>query len=354
MTRFHTTVTERGGFRDCRRRWWYTTQERLQPKSAAALQLEFGNDMHEALDVYYRGGRELAPAIRTFEWEWERTDAELEVRYGPFYQYIREEWQDHRQLGVDMLTYYDQFDRENGFFAEVKEVAIEERAFVDILHPSMRTSLPGHPLLSGKIDLVVEARNGGIWVVDHKTFDKQASESALEVDDQLTAYCYIYWRLSGVIPDGAMYNVLVKHPPRPPKTLKSGKVSVDKRQRTTWQLFQETAREHDLSGLVAGDYADYVDMLQRRGWTPFFQRIGTRRTEQELLAFERRLYAEYRDMENATENEDMRYPNPSNRLCRHCPVLPICHAHETGDDVQYIVENGYVTTPPRVTIPEGV
>ncbi len=310
--------------------------------------------MHEALDVYYRNGRDVGAATRTFEFEWESTDEALEYRYGAFYQYIREEWQEHRQLGIDMLTYYDQFDREDGFFSEVKEVAIEERSFVDILEPTQRVSVSGVPLLSGKIDLVVESRDGGIWVVDHKTFDKQASEAALEVDDQLTAYCYIYWRITGIVPDGAMYNVLVKHPPVPPKVLKSGKISVDKRQRTTWQLFQETARKYDLSGLVAGDYAEYVDMLTRRGWSPFFQRIGTRRTEQELLSFERRLYAEYQDMEGAIANPGARYPNPSNWLCRTCPVLSICHALETGDDVDYIIKNGYVEAPPRVTIPEGV
>jgi hypothetical protein len=116
----------------------------------------------------------------------------------------------------------------------------------------------------------------------------------------------------------------------------------------------ETAQQHDPTGLREGRYTEYIDMLKRRDWKPFFQRIGTQRTLAELKSFERRLYAEYRHMSEALANEEDRYPNPSNRLCRTCPVLSLCHAMEAGDDVTYLRDNSFITVPARVTIPEGV
>jgi hypothetical protein len=302
----------------------------------------FGTAIHESLDAYYRSGRMLGDARGAFEQEWKRIDEELAREYGGLYQYVADEWLQHRTMGRLLLDQYHQFDQEDDFFRNVVEVAIEERSFIEILEPVQRVGVSGNPLLSGKIDLVVQQPNG-LWVVDHKSLSKLASESALEVDDQLTAYCYIYWRITGEVPRGAMYNVLVKQPAVPPVVLKSGKLSVDKRQRTTWRMFMETAQQHDPTGLREGRYTEYIDMLKRRDWKPFFQRIGTQRTLAELKSFERRLYAE----------ED-RYPNPSNRLCRTCPVLSLCHAMEAGDDVTYLRDNSFITVPARVTIPEGV
>jgi RecB family exonuclease len=354
MTRFHTTVTERGQFRDCRRRWYLESVENLAPATSAAWNLWFGNAAHEALDAYYRRNRVASYLLDAFQHAWRKQDDELCRTYGAFYAHgIQEEWRRHRDMGEALLREYVQFDHADAFFDNVVDVAVEERSFVTIQNPDPVAEKLPWPLLSGRIDLVIE-KPSGLWIVDHKTYAQKPSMPALELDDQLTGYCYIYWRLTGEVPAGAMYNVLIKNPPVPPPRLNSGRFSQDKRLRTTYAIYRDTVRVQDPERFAEGHYNEYLDMLSRKGWDGFFLRVGESRSLTELKSFERRLWREYKHMSRALEDPEERYPNPQNRLCGHCSVRSLCHAMEAGDDVEYLKNHAYVRNEPRVTIPEGV
>jgi hypothetical protein len=356
--RFVTTATEKREFRTCRRKWWLTTQEKLQRRNAIAWELEFGNTIHKGLEGYYGDDRNLQTALNWFGEAWGEADDQFARDYGPLYQEgIEQEWEDHRLKGITMLTYYDTFDRQHPFFDEVLDLAIEERGYVPILDPDTREPLPGNPLFSFQIDMVV-TKKGGVWIVDHKSAASPHDSNALDVDDQLTSYCYGYWRLTGEYAEGAIYNRLSKEPPHPPQRLKSNKpgkmFSQARNARTTYDLFLTTVKREDPEGLAAGDYAEYLSFLQDKGWDQFFGREAVRRSPAELESFERRLYNEYIDMRDATQHEGARYPNPSQWNCRKCPVLSICNGMEMQEDLEFLIEYGYERKPDRFVIPEGV
>lgn len=360
--RFHTTVTERSSFRTCRRQWYWENIALLEPQGSVAWALIYGTVMHEALDVYYSTQRDLAKTLKAFKKAWTVEDNRLEREYGGLYKMgIEQEWWEYHGKGLTTLKYYDQHDRESGFFDTVvdvglgfdkwrQNVSVEERYFIEILDLNGEP-YPEHPLLSGRVDLAV-LRSDGIWIVDHKNLASSPSWRALEVDDQITGYCYIYWKITEKIPRGALYNVLLKDPPKPPRLIQDGtKLSQDKAQRTTFDLYMDSIKEN---GFDLADYEDFLNFLAKKGWNTFFPRDGHGRNLQELQSFERRLSVEYLDMKQAIEDPAFRYPNPSQRICSGCPFVAPCQAMEDGSDAESMLEQMYQKKEPRHTIPEGV
>ena len=345
------SVTERATFRTCRRRWDLDVNKRLQAKNQVAWPLIFGDCVHSGLEMYYRYDRKLSDALAGFTVQWEKENDLLKDAYGGMYDLgIGNEWYEYREKGEQMLTYYQMYDSQSKWFDEILDVNIEERAWIDILSTDGK-KIPGIPwVLSGKIDLVVR-RKDGIWIWDHKTAASAPATRALEVDDQLTAYCYIYWRLTGEVPRGAMYNVLLKDPPKPPRVLKDGSLSRDKSQRTTHDLYLQAINEMGLDPL---DYQEMLDMLEEKSWKQFFIREGMHRHEEELYSFERRLFHEYSDMNAALEDEELLYPNPGQYTCMTCPYIPLCQSMEEQGDTEFLIENMYEKIPPRTLIPPEI
>lgn len=325
---------------------------RLSPKGSVPWALVFGDVVHEGLAAYYETNRDLAAMYKGFNTAWAEKYDWMQERYGAFFDMgIESEWVIYKDKGLEMLRTYDMFDRskKKDFYKKIIAVNVEERSYVPILGPD-GNPLPGSPMLSGRIDLVVD-REDGVWIVDHKTAAQKNDSRALDVDDQLTGYCYLWWRISGVIPRGAIYNVLIKDPPKPPKQLKSGELSKDKAQRTTFELYLQTI--HSL-GLDPNDYEEHLNWLGEKEWTQFFIREGVERNLEELESFEKRLYYEYLDMQRAIDQPEWRYPNPSQWNCGACQILPICQTMEEQGDELYVIEGMYEAQEPRYVIPEGV
>jgi len=327
------------------------------------------------MDAYYRPKtsrswkppRDISLAMDAFTEAWEKEDQLLREMYAGFYANgIEEEWNMHRERGLEMLKYYNLYDKAHPLFDKVIEVGVEERAFVDILGPGGEhlrgEHLPDLPLLSGRIDLVVEKDNG-IFIVDHKALAGQANDKALDLDDQLTAYTYIWWRISGSIPQGAFYNVAIKDPPKQPRMLVNGTLSMDKSARTTMELYRQALKDMGVKGtkqmgpggVVIQDYSEYLDWLGQKGWHQFYQRIGpVRKSREQLESFERYLYYEMQDMEKALEDENFRYGARSQYVCPGCPYMMLSQAMEDQGNVDLVIRSGYKRTEPRVQIPEEI
>jgi len=339
--------------------WYLENIELLESATGVSFPLIFGSVMHDALDTYYRSERDLQATLDMFQKAWEIEDNKMARELGSLYADVQEEWEEHRLKGLQMLKYYDRHDRAHPFFDKVVDVGVgfdawrenitvEERYFIDILDANGGAT---GGLLSGRIDLVVQ-RTDGIWIVDHKNYASAPNWRVLEVDDQLTGYCYIWWRMTGELPRGAMYNVLLKDPPKPPKDLVSGKLSVDKAQRTTHDLFLDAVRE---TGQDEADYAEFIEFLREARWSRFFPRSdNVGRNLQHVKSFERHLAREHTDMVRALADEEERYPSPSQTTCRYCSMVPICNAMEDGSDAEGIKASMYRKKQPRHTIPDDV
>ncbi len=374
------SVTERTAFRTCRRRWLYETIENLEPKQREAWHLEFGTGIHTALEAYYKEAMgpmgSLNAALDAFEeWFVEASEPLEGEEYTALY--------DLRELGRIMLRNYPQYEatapvqlgkpyaiegewidghefhaaRPKGYPESAEVVRHESgRLLVPIVDPETREPIAGShgetAHLSARIDMLTERKTPkkGLWIVDHKTAAQAPNDRGLDFDDQVTGYCYVVWRWTGMIPRGVVYNVLIKCEPKEPRILKDGKLSTAKDQLTTPDLYREALQDHKLimpgGTIVTEQHAACLEALLARGWDPFFRRFEVTRNEQQMLNFERRLLQEHDDMTDAIDDGKL-YPNPSTFHCPMCSVKNICLAHEDGSDVGDVIEHQYRVAPDR-------
>lgn len=374
------SVTERAQFKDCRRRWHLETIDNLAPIGPAPSALEFGTGVHAALEQYYLSGQQESAMWVGWDTWVQSVKERSEVE--------RERWSellDLIDLGEVMLNNYMKFDKQSkaqlGKVLAVEGVPIEGgydelpqgppdgypssatvtrhetgRMQCPIVDPNTKQPITNAeglvPHLTGRLDILAERSTPrkGLWIVDHKTAAAAQNDRGLDFDDQVTGYCYIVWRWTGVVPRGAMFNTLIKAAPSEPRVLQNGTLSTAKDQNTLPDLYREALLDR---GLMKADrissekHADCLNALLARGWDNFFRRFEPTRNEHELLAFERQLFAEYRDMAEAKEDASRVYKNATTRKCPYCPVNTLCQAMDDGSDAQSVLESRYTQKPDR-------
>lgn len=380
------SVTERGQFKQCRRRWELSTIKNLEPK-APTWALKFGSGIHLALEAMYLVGAgvrqddrsPLDVALDVFDiWH---TDIEFELKeIGAGEHELQELWE-LRSLGHEMIENYVAFDRASK--AKLGEILMVEgeltpagedilgtalghpdypdasqpiidrkagRILVPIVDPvSLEPISDRVPCLTMKLDVIAQRKTPrkGLWVVDHKTSSSAYNDRGLDFDDQPTGYCYGLYRLTGIVPRGAVFNVLIKERIKEPRVGQRG-LSYAKDQLTTPDLYREALKEHGLmSGkrITSEKHAECLNALLGRGWRPWFQRLEPTRNEYELKSFEGRLFQEYWDMHEALD-ANVLYPNQTTRTCPYCPVNTICQAMEDGSDVEGVM-SGFTVAEDR-------
>lgn len=348
-----TSATERAAFRRCRRQWFLSVVHRLQSVEGN-LNFWFGTLIHGALEEYYQAqldgdahAARVDRAIKRYLREYDESLKPMAAFLGFLWARVLPEYEALGNLGVEMLEAY--FDREvkDPLLDEVVEV--EKRVWVPIR--SRSGQVVGQ--LSVRTD-VVGRRAGDLVTVDHKTASREMSASQLDLDDQLTAEVYAVWmsRDDGEFPYEAIYNVLMKKVPKPPKELKplkngTRKLSKDKDQLTTYDLYMAEIKKLGL------DAADYVEILQHlhdeetSTESRFFRRDHVMRSPAQMAAFEANLYQEWRDMRMVAGDPQRAYPNPSPFSCPSCPVRLVCTTINDDGDVPAIIQAQYTVGDPR-------
>jgi hypothetical protein len=383
------SVTERGQFRTCRRRWVLETLENLEPISPQWA-LEIGTGVHAALEAYYLSvGMRKPPALKARQGigraeaitQMDAWHNRLAIKLNGQGPEVLDELHENRRMIGEMFENYLRFDEtarvqlgrplavegvllERGISAKVPEGYHKDakvtrhpsgRLLVPIVDPTSKAPFKMRagphsgevPKLSARIDLLTERKTPkrGLWVDDHKALTRAPSDKGLEFDDQVTGYCYVVWRWLARAPRGVVYNALIKNEVLPPRVGKSGKLSTAKDQRTTPDLYREALKEHELMDrrgeVESEEHAACLAGLLARGWDPFFKRLETTRNFEQLMRFEERLYEEFFEMEKARNDSKLQYPNPHTMLCPNCSVAPICLAMEDGSDFEDIKTHRY-------------
>jgi PD-(D/E)XK nuclease superfamily len=349
-----TSATERAVFRSCRRRWLLSTAHRLGRVEGHSAFL-FGTAVHAGLARFYAAlhdepgayGAALGPALQGFDDSWGASMEALEDDLGFLWPEYREAYAEDGRLGHQMLEGYA--EREERSPIRGTPVSIEQRFAVPILSPS------GHPVgeLSVQLDLVMERPDGRIAVVDHKTAAGKPNSGQLDLDDQLTAYCWAYLRHTGEMPREEVYNVLLKKAAHEPAVLKARptkadpdpapKLSRDRAALTTAALYRSAI---DRLGLDPNDYAEHLLWLAEGG-PEFYYRESVFRTRGQMASFERNLYHEFQDMRRVAARPELAYPNPSRHECPSCPVRDVCQSMMEGGDAAGLIRSEYVVLPPR-------
>lgn len=184
----------------------------------------------------------------------------------------------------------------------------------------------------GTIDRIVVDQYGRYWLWDYKTA-KSADTAKLATDDQVSAYLYAARKLFPFPVYGFVYLQMTKERVQPPKRLKNGQLSRDKRQKTTYGLLrQEIINDY---GEVNKAPSELIEFLNHMAATEepegdrFIRWDFVKRNDSQLDATERAIYGELSVMLNPNL---YCYPTPTRDCSWDCPLREACIASDQGDN----------------------
>ena len=323
-------TSDRMYFKRCRTLWNWTSKirENLEPMQRVEA-LDFGTAMHRALELYYHpetwGQLDFMQSNARMAFEDAVADVGLKVKIGALE--FEERWLELRQLGQDMLTFYFSWApvRDN-FTPRFVEVEFE-------------VPIPGlHEVVyQGRIDLIVEDEFG-YWLVDHKTTQQFGGTEWLALDDQCSSYAWAIREQLGLEVRGVVYNELKKKAPKKPAVLKSGELSQNKQQDTTYETYLAAIKE---GGYREAAYSSFLEFLNENP-KEFVRRTRVHFNPQTLRIVESRIRAEAREM---LYNPAI-YPTPSRFNCNGCSFFSPCLAMHEGSDYKIILRDLYEKRKP--------
>lgn len=301
-------------YRRCPKRYQYKYVMGLRPKRRA-LPLERGSWLHALLETHYTGG------------DWEAVHEEKTKEFNNLFDEEREELGDlPKECKRIMRAYLRRYKVEDKFYTPV-DAEIDELI-----------ELPGGDHFNFIIDLVVEDRQGYLWLWDHKTVSKFMEGDYMLLDAQLARY---FWSATvmGYTPlAGVMFNELRTKAPAIPQELKNGGVSKRANIDTDYHTYLRAVKR------AGEDPDDYADILNRLKTQPerFFRRTTmpkdkalTRRTMTDLMD----TLAEIKDAEL---NE--RFPRTVNKTCTwDCDFKDVCITEYFGADPTSLIKANFTT-----------
>ena len=191
------TASSRSTFIRCRRRYYYSYEQRLTPKGVT-VPFVVGGLFHSILEQWYteKGMPNVTAAIRTIN------DGIREARASALGNEKQlEQLETSHSMLIGMIrayhTLYMVADKKN-WIIKAAEVPFE-------------IQLDNVWKVSGKIDLLVEIKKK-LWIVEHKTTSVLNEDyvGRLPLDDQIHQYYLGAEHVLGVAPAGVIYNVVQK------------------------------------------------------------------------------------------------------------------------------------------------
>jgi hypothetical protein len=220
--------------------------------------------------------------------------------------------------------------------------------------------------MTGTIDLVYEV-DGKIRFMDHKTVSSISMyEEKAVMDRQISRY---WWALKMIAAgigrvkekgtglwkkhpdlldktiDGFDYNLIAKDFPKEPKVLKSGKLSTDKSQKTTFNKY--LAKLYELQ-LNSDEYQEILNYLRTKP-NQFHSRVDVKRSDAELesaaweFSYTSGNIHDVKMMitENPQSIEPLTYRNITNNCMHMCQFKSLCQTAIDGGNVNMVKNLGY-------------
>ena len=186
------TASEIGTWKTCRKRWWFSYDQCLEPL-VPAKPLSYGSAVHEILAKFY--SHEF-PGTKEFL-------AYQEGVWGDEVDFIAEEISCLIDAYINIGPFYDH-----------EIVGIEKEFKVKV--PSPKQYHYERLQFAGKIDLEIKDQHGNLWLVDHKTSKGTLDSQWLELADQMKYYLWAKIQ-QGHSPVGIIYNLIRKPSIKPHK-----------------------------------------------------------------------------------------------------------------------------------------
>lgn len=375
-------------YKSCRRKWDWSSPARRNLRRKVAiygvnLDLWFGTGIHYALENMYDPILPHDPVESFLTWydiqlnggivgpEWldrvndlnpvDQEDGTYKI-VGLKYllpQYIDEDFEALRELGVGMMSFYRDYAKKNDNFVVVARESTYSIPLgfesVDLREesPNYGSMLEVHA--RGKRDVVIYYPDSGKYGLrDYKTAARVDEDYFLkyEKDEQFSNYLWATNMEAELYPDYPWHGKFVgsidcialrKNYPKPPTVLQSGWLSLDKQKEgTTADLFMKEIRQSPLLQEWYNDNAKaqaYYEYLCERGDEMFVERFPVTRNKYELVATGNHLRMIAQEMLNDDTNI---YPNPTGSWgCLRCTFRPACIAADDGSDWMGMLNDGY-------------
>ena len=304
-------------FLRCRKRWDYRWQERLISKKKND-KLFFGELFHLYLEKYYKT---------------KNHDTAQQYMLQTLDMYMDEDWEELQDKLIEITNHYYETYKTDLFTVIGVEVQFS-------------IPLTATKNFTGTIDLIYRDTEGRLWFADHKTTTSiEKYEKNAILDRQINRYWWAIQQLAkgnGIImgdknilldnPYGFMYNIIYKDYPVPPKVLKSGGLSKDKSQKTTYEMYKKAIKDLQLNE------ADYTEILEHLSSFPFkfFSRVEVFRNQQEIDCTMEEIGAIVQDMDNCRT-----YRNITTDCQWDCQYKDLCLAEIDGSDAQWLRDELY-------------
>jgi hypothetical protein len=238
----------------------------------------------------------------------------------------------------DCWRRYSNYHKANPTVARWPEGPIGVKIVDEEAHRAMWQGLP--VTYGGRIDLLVQDEDGGIWIVDWKTaaqITKEENAEFLSLDDQITSYVWALWLL-GLDVKGFIYVEIKKGYPQEPEPLtrryKGRLFSTNKMMDFEAELYEKTVKENDPDAYLNGLYDEFIEYLRTEGTGRFTFWHQQHRNHEELAEAGRNIFFEAEEM---TDPKTRIYPNAGKFNCGTCAFIIPCQAKNRGEDVDYML-----------------
>lgn len=349
-------TSDRSTFRDCRQEWDWSSKIRqnLEPSERYAP-FEDGTSWHNTLETYYDPTTwHLVGNPNTVEAVFHSArETLLDTHTKQIAQAISlngdqelplermEEYSDRLKMLQGMLEHYFVWAPTVDNFKPIKiEIEFEVPIYIydDGFTDGTPYNIDGDEVVyQGRLDGIVQDPQGRYWILEHKTASQLGRTEWLELDAQCGSYAWAIQKQLGVKVAGIIYSQALKAAPKPPTMLvtkRQGRAfSVNKQQRTTYDLFKTELEKH---GEPVQNYSEFLNYLRDQG-NPFFRRIEVYRNAASLNYMGETIFMEAREM----LNDPVIYPSPGMFNCNFCRFREPCIAKQNGYDYQFILDELY-------------
>lgn len=342
MAKFEIHVSDLRSFKQCRRKWNWSSMLRmgLEPQRPYAPFFT-GRAVHHCLEHYY--SNKHVPFEKSLE---QFLDIELKhmQESGALWQAERETIDEQIELIRGITSHYKQWV---SYTADtpwgdnnLEFIAMEVKFHVPLYSPTGGRSSKVD--LGGRFDGLVRRKdNGTYWIWEAKTTRSiNELERSLVNDEQAGAYMLAAEQMFNVKVSGVLYNIMRKKIPSKPSVLQNGTLSKNKSIDTTAYAYMDAAvKQHPdwTKQQILIEYEEILDILLNKG-NDFFRRVGIYRTANELKQIQKDLWSVGLEM---TRSNVAIYPSPSWMNCNFCHFRAPCLAMNAGSDVDLILAQEY-------------
>lgn len=301
-------------FRRCERAYYYKYILGLK-KRTPSLPLKLGDWMHQLLMVHYDGH------------DWKEHHRELTRGFNKLFDEEKEEYGDlPRQAGRMMISYVQHYHKEDRQYTVIDSE-------VDEL-----IELPNGDLFNFIIDLIVEDRQGGLWLWDHKNTKSFMDPEFMLLDSQLARYFWAAKELGYKPLRGVLFNELITKPPTPPAKLKNGTLTKKQKMHCDVYTYYRTIKKHKLD---PKDYADVLLRLKSQN-DRFFRRTTLAKDGPLMKQMMMELMRTTEEIKAAHDAGE--FPRTVDKSCSWgCDYLEPCIIQLNGGDIRDVVKLKYNT-----------